>query len=123
MLIMNVLNLHDDETDKDSIALGYSASMLGINQFNQRKTSSLKLRTSLFDESCSSKLREFSSSSKLSNVVSAKTPIVLEKWYLQPMLGCQAIKVCGTKSCDGKFHKSSAIQTRVSLICLHVLIR
>ena len=109
---MNV-NCCNDQTDIESIALGYSASVLGTSRHENNNSKFLK--NSLLNDLKTSALKKFSiaSSSSCSFSSLSKSPIVLDKWYFQPVRGCQAVKLCGTKISDGKFHKSSAIQMRV----------
>ena len=104
-----------DQTDVESIALGYSASTLGIR--DTLEDSFGRNKKSLIGSHFAADKAHHAIASVLSlNSVSVPTkpPIVLDKWYLQPVQGSKAIKVCGTKSINGSLHKSSAIQIRVS---------
>ena len=103
-----------DQVEVESIALGYSASTLGVNEACNANNSEEFLKpVSLFDKS--SVIDHSSNSLLLSSKYSAPTkpPIHLKKWFIQPVSGSQAIKVCGTKASDGVFHKSSSIKMRV----------
>ena len=99
-----------DHVEVESIALGYSASTLGTDE-------QCYSGSAINGKSLSSNLNNLSASvlSLNSITVPTKPPVILEKWYLQPVPGSKAVRVCGTKVSGGGFHKSSAIQVRVSV--------
>ena len=116
--VKNMISLTSaDLEDTESLILGYSASTLGIGEQNGEPQSKL----TDVNNQAKKKSSHFSASSVLSltSISSpSKPPVVLDKWYLQAVRGSKAIKVCGTDVSDGKFVKSSAIQIRVSSICI-----